>query len=136
MDQRGQTTVLVVGLALLCFAVAGIAVDGTRAFLLRRTLQNAADSSALAGASELDRERYYESGGRVVLLDPELAGSVASSWLARRGIGSNVLLAVDEEAIEVHIRDRLDTTFLNLIGVGTLAVEARARAEPLYPAAP
>jgi uncharacterized membrane protein len=53
--EHGQTTVLVVGLALVVFAVTGLAVDGTRAFLLRRTLQNVADASAVAAAGEISR---------------------------------------------------------------------------------
>ena len=44
MSERGQVTVMALGLALMSLVMAGLAVDGTKAFLLRRTLQNAADS--------------------------------------------------------------------------------------------
>jgi hypothetical protein len=55
-DERGQIAVLALGLALVVFAIAGLAVDGTRAFLARRSLQNLADAAALAGAGELDTD--------------------------------------------------------------------------------
>jgi len=42
-DETGQVIVLALGLTLVAFAVAGIAVDGTRVFLARRSLQNLAD---------------------------------------------------------------------------------------------
>jgi Putative Flp pilus-assembly TadE/G-like len=86
LTEQGQTTILVVGLALVVFAVAGLAVEGTRAFLFRRTMQNIADSSVLAAAGEIDQSRYYASGGRVLRLDPTQADETARQWLNRRGI--------------------------------------------------
>ncbi|MFN2388130.1 MAG: pilus assembly protein TadG-related protein [Actinomycetota bacterium] len=130
--EGGQTTVLMLGLSLVCFAVAGVAVDGTRAFLLRRTLQNAADSAALAGAGELDRTRYYSSAGRDVVLDPDGARRMASEWLHRRGIRAAAAIAAERDAVNVALRDRLPTTFLNLIGVRSLPVAVEARAEPRF----
>lgn len=67
---------------MLVFATSGLAIDGTRAFLYRRTLQSAADAAALAGAGELDATRYYASKGRAVRIDPRAAEEVARRWLA------------------------------------------------------
>ena len=73
MSERGQVTVMALGLALMSLVMAGLAVDGTKAFLLRRTLQNAADSASLAGAGEIDGDAYYGSGGKTLELSPEEA---------------------------------------------------------------
>ena len=54
MRERGQASVLLVGVVLLGLAFAGLAVDGTRLFTARRDLHNIADSAALAGASAID----------------------------------------------------------------------------------
>jgi uncharacterized membrane protein len=129
--EAGQVAVLVVGLALVAFAVAGVAVDGTRAWLLRRTLQNAADAAALAGAGELDQEAYYTSGGVRVALDPEAARSKAAAWLAGRGLDVMADIDADAFGVRVVVRGRLPTTFLGLVGIGRVPVAAEATAEPV-----
>ena len=130
-DERGQTTVLVLGLALVSFAVAGVAVDGTLAFLMRRALQNAADSSAMAGAAELAQVAYYESGGEQVRVDPERARRVVEQWLLARGLGAQAVVVADAQAVRVLLRKEVATTFLRLVGVNRLPVAAEARAEPV-----
>ncbi|CAN5724527.1 hypothetical protein BH24ACT26_BH24ACT26_19770 [soil metagenome] len=122
---------LVVGLALVAFAVAGVAVDGTRAWLARRTLQNAADSSSLAGASELDRRAYYTSSGTEIVLEPATARAVAAEWLARRGLDARASISADTTSVEVVLRDELATTFLGLVGIKSIPVAAQATAEPV-----
>jgi Putative Flp pilus-assembly TadE/G-like len=126
----GQTTVLVIGLSLLAFAVAGVAIDGTRAFILRRTLQNAADSASIAGAGELDETTYYSSGGRRIALEPSSASGTAESFLARRGIPARSSVEADSEGVYVVMRAESPTTFLRLIGIDTISVAVESRAEP------
>ena len=129
-DEDGQTTILVLGLALVTFAVAGLAVDGTRAFLHRRTLQNAADSAALAAAGEVDRDLYYSSAGRTVMLDPHAAATAAGRWLRRRGIRATASFGVSRNSVGVTLTGSVPTTFLGLVGIGEIRVAARATAEP------
>jgi uncharacterized membrane protein len=129
-SEAGQVTVFVIGMSLLVFAVAGIAVDGTKAWLYRRTLQNAADSSALAGAGELNRDAYYRSGGRATGLDVEAARRVAAQWVAASGLDVRSGYVVDSAGVEVSLRGTTATFFLALIGIDELPVAAEARAEP------
>jgi len=129
--EQGQVTVLVLGLALVAIAVSGLAVDGTRAFLFRRSLQNAADSAALAAASEIDREAYYASGGRGVVLDQAAAASSARRWLARRGLPLRVAVSTSTERIRIEVRGQLRTSFLGLVGIPSLNVAAAAEAAPI-----
>jgi Flp pilus assembly protein TadG len=128
--ESGQTTILVLGLSLLAFAVAGIAIDGTRAFILRRSLQNAADSASTAGAGELNETVYYYSGGKKVVLQPGSAEGTASRWLARKGIQARSSVEADEQAVHVVIRAVAPTTFLQLIGIKTIPVAVESTAEP------
>jgi hypothetical protein len=130
-DQSGQVTVLVLGLALVTFAVAGLAVDGTRAFLLRRTLQNAADSSALAAAGELDRRGYYAGSGHETELDPGRARVMAVRWLTTRGIKAGFTIGAEPEGVRVRLRSRMPTSFLGLVGIRSVTVAVEAVAEPL-----
>lgn len=131
MNERGQTTVLVLGMALLAFAVAGLAVDGTRAWLYRRTLQNAADSAALAGAAELDRSAYYSSGGERVVLDADASERVATSWLSGRELGARAAIRSTDGRVTIEMKGAVATTFLSLAGIDRIEVAVRADAAPI-----
>jgi len=130
MSERGQVTVMALGLALISLVIAGLAVDGTKAFLLRRTLQNAADSASLAGAGEVNRNAYYGSGGKALELSPEAVMRTTRRYLAFRGIEARVSLEVAEEDVSVVLRGSSDTLFLTLVGISEVpvAVESNAAA--------
>ena len=130
-SESGQVTVLVLGMALVAFAVGGLAVDGTRAFLLRRTLQHAADGASLAAASELDTTSYYASGGNRIELDLAPARRTAERWLGLRGIDASVAIEVSPDAVNVVLRSEMPTSFLGLVGVDRVPVAASARSEPV-----
>ncbi|HEX2049332.1 MAG TPA: pilus assembly protein TadG-related protein [Actinomycetota bacterium] len=130
-SERGQASVLAIGAALVAFAVAGVTIDGTRAFLFRRSLQNAADAAALAGASEIDVETFYAGGGARAVLDPAAARATAIDWLRRRGLDAVADVDADDGAVEVTLRGRIGTTLLALVGIDDVPVAAAARAEPL-----
>ena len=130
MTERGQVTVMALGLTLISLVIAGLAVDGTKAFLLRRTLQNAADSAGLAGAGEIDRDAYYGSGGKALELSSEAVVRTARRYLALRQIDARVSLEVAEEDVSVVLRGSSDTLFLALVGISEVpvAVEGNAAA--------
>lgn len=54
-DERGVTMVFLAISALALIAVAGLALDGGRAYGERREMQNAADTAAMAGTRQLDQ---------------------------------------------------------------------------------
>ena len=130
MSERGQVTVMALGLALVSLVMAGLAVDGTKAFLLRRTLQNAADSASLAGAGEIDGDTYYGSGGKTIELLPEEAARTARRYLALRGIDARMSFEVDEDDVSIVLRGSSETLFLGLVGISEVpvAVESNASA--------
>lgn len=129
--QGGQATVLILGLSLVVFAVTGLAVDGTRAFIARLTLQNAADAAALAGAGELDVRGLYSSGGRELRLDTAGARVLAHRYLDARGFAGEAVVDANEASVTIVLRDEVATSFLGLVGVDALPVAAEARAEPV-----
>lgn len=130
MNERGQVTVMVAGLALICFAVAGFAIDATRAFLFRRTLQNGADSSALAGATELDIGAFRAGAGNVVVAE-RAAEDVARSFVQRRDLPVTARVDAEADAVRVLLRGRMPTTLLGLVGIEVVDVTAVAEATPL-----
>ena len=130
-EEAGYASVLVLGFTLIAIGVAGLAIDGTRAFLYRRSLQNAADAAALAGASEVDRQSYYASAGRLVELDPTAARAKAAEWLGLRGLDTKAQIDANEESVQVVLRGEVDTTFLRVLGISGMPVGAESLARPL-----
>lgn len=135
-SQSGQTTILVIGLALVAFAVAGLAIDGTRAFLFRRSMQNAADAAAVAAASEVDLNSLYASGGGEVRLDAEAARRQAAGLLAARSLPARASVQADARGVTIVLRARLETSFLGVVGLSHVPVAVEARAEPIRGATP
>ena len=130
--QKGQATLLALGLSLVCFAVAGLALDGARAWILRRTLQNAVDAAALSAAGTLDTDAYYRSGGDARRLDVSRARRDAESILALRGLSGRLEISAGAHSVRARLRARLSTTTLSLVGIRELNVAAEATARPLF----
>jgi hypothetical protein len=57
--QRGQAIVLIAIMLAVVVGMAALAVDGSRAYALRRDLQGAVDAAALAAADKLQQTRSY-----------------------------------------------------------------------------
>ena len=129
-DQSGQVMVLALGLALVVFSVSGLAVDGTRAFLERRSLQNVADAATVAAASEIDAGVYYRSGGETVRVSAAKAEAVALRLMGERGLPGRVSISIDNNSVSIVVRSEAKTTFLRLVGVDEIPVAASASAEP------
>lgn len=126
----GQATVFVIGMALVALGVVAFSIEGTRAFLMRRTLQNAADAAAIAGASQLDRDAYYSSGGGNTTLSPAQAEAAAAESLDLRGLDARAVVNASPEQVSVVLRTDLPTPFLRLVGIDHVGVAAEAVAEP------
>lgn len=131
-NERGQVLPLVIGFTLVVFAVAGVAVDGARIWLLRRGLQNSADSAVLAGAAQLDARAVYASGGTSSRLDSRAAFAAARSMLARRALVTSSEVTVQGDVVSAVVTARLRTSFLSLVGVEELRVAAEATATPVF----
>jgi hypothetical protein len=127
---------MVIGMLVVVLAVSGLAIDGTRAFLERRALQNAADAAALAAADQLDLDAFYEAGGESIALDPDAARAAAFEMLAQAGRDARGSVVTGDGAIEVRIRGSVKTQFLRLLGIDLIPVAVVARAEPQVGAIP
>ncbi len=130
-SESGQVTIMALGLAMMSLAIAGLAVDGTKAFLLRRTLQNAADSATLAASGEVSRSELYRSGGRALALSPDDAARTARNYLALRSIDARVAIEVDDDDVRLVVRGSADTLFLALVGISDVPVAVESNASPV-----
>jgi Flp pilus assembly protein TadG len=130
--ESGTVTLWLLGVCLLLFALGGISVDLWRGFSSRRSLSNAADAAALAGASAINEEAYRQQG--VVELDPETAESRARAHLARQldaGALRGAEVHADRTGVTVVVRGELAFTLLAVLHPrGALPVRVTAIASP------
>jgi uncharacterized membrane protein len=137
----GQLMILLVGLLLLVLMVLTLGWDVGNWLIGRRALNDAADGAAIAAASDLDRARFYGSGG----VDVRLAGPAARATVAEyvraagiRGLAASAEVDADpggRARVTVRATAPAATTFLHLVGLVAPEMEAEAaasveRAEP------
>lgn len=125
-SEAGQALVLVAMLLVGLMAVAGLAVDGGILFAQRRSLQNVADAAALAGAMQIDEDAYRASGAAV--LDQDAAQRATSSYLADGG-DIDYSVTTSATGVEVQVSREASTGFLRVVGIESMSISARARAE-------
>jgi uncharacterized membrane protein len=132
VTERGQASVLLVGVVLLGLAFTGLAVDGTRLFTARRDLHTIADSAALAGASAIDEAQFRASDGMEVRLDPTAAHVAVDAVLRESNLPSDTRVEVDVDptTVEVRLARPVDLTFLGILGARDQTIGAHATASP------
>ena len=131
-DERGQASVLLIGVLMIGLMFVGLAVDGARMFTARRDLQSVADSAALAGASSLDEAQYRASAGLDVRLDPVAARRAVDEVLSGSSLPATVRVdvAVTDDRVDVRISRPVRPLFLGLVGMGPQGIGAHASASP------
>ncbi|MCB0908270.1 MAG: hypothetical protein KDB63_14240 [Nocardioidaceae bacterium] len=117
-DEHGQTTLFIVGLAIVLLMAAVVVIDASSAFLRRQGLDNLADGAALAGADAgASGEEVYTEG-----VDPErlrlftqraregVAAYLSATGARGRFPGLTYAVSVDpvRRAVTVVIRAPLD----------------------------
>jgi hypothetical protein len=126
-DERGQATVMIIGLAVVLLMAAVVAIDASAAFLRRQELDTVADGAALAGADAGSRNLdvlYGEGVGAQDRLEQAeaLARAAVADYLRATGAhaaypGLTVRVSFDpgEDSVVVRIDAPLDLP-LNLPG--------------------
>ena len=115
--ERGQMLVLVAGLLPALVGMTGIAVDAGSYASDRRSLQNSADSIALAAAQDLPNS--------------SAATTTAQAWAVKNNVAwSNVTFTVSggnvTPTVTVQIARNHDFSFMRILGVNTKSVSSRA----------
>jgi hypothetical protein len=137
-SERGQALVIIAFAMIGLVAITGLAIDGSAAYSNRRYAQNAADTSALAGA--LAKVRVQDIAGAAQARaasngfnNDGLQNTVTVNNPPAAGCdGNNGPYAGNSEYVQVIIRATTDTYFASVIGINTIdnCVEAIARAQP------
>jgi len=130
--ESGQALVWVAVMLPLFLSVIGLSIDAGTVFDARRELQNVADSAARAGAMQIDQNTYRASSGATVVLDPSAAHTAAAQYVQSQGAGFSVAIDVAPQRVVVQVSRSVPTSFLRLVGVGTVRISATAPAAPRF----
>lgn len=105
-----------VGLVLLLFGFAGIAVDTWQVFSARQALAGLADSAAIAGATAVDVDAFRSSGE--VVLDETEAAARAAAYLdahaSKLDDDITVGIAFPDGGIEVTLQREVELTLIRV----------------------
>lgn len=85
-DERGQTSLLIVGFAVVVVMMVAVVVDASAAYLRRSGLDSLADGAALAAADGVQGRQVYEGGlGERALIDASAARRHVEEYLSASG---------------------------------------------------
>jgi Flp pilus assembly protein TadG len=133
-SEKGQALILITLAAIGLFGFAALAIDGTMAFSNKRHAQNAADTSALAGALSYAREGNTASIEAVALARAQSNGYENIPGDTSTVVTVTVTDVPEEEClgdatgkdITVNIVSYMNTTFSKVIGRDQIASGATA----------
>ncbi len=116
MNERGSTTIFVLGLCVVVLFVGGLSVDFWRVIAARRALAAMADSAAAAGANGVDLSAL-RSGA--LALNPSRARQLAGDQIARSSDVvrvQSVVIDSDTTAVRVTVSQHIEFSLLGLLG--------------------
>lgn len=133
-EENGQTTVLIVGFAIVLLLMTGVVVDASAGYLQRQELVTLADGAALAAADEARGQAIYTGGlGETVPISPEIARTAVLAHLQRVDAwsdhpGLRVEIRIDDGSVVVRLEAPLDLPF-TVGDIGETTVGATATAQ-------
>lgn len=125
--ESGQTTVLIIGYAVIAMLLVTVVVNLSKVFLAQRSLDAAADAAAVAGAQAVRVSPYYQHGALDRLpLAESLARQEAYRHLSAAGMFDparscddftveGVSLAPTRDAVDVTVSCRVRIPFANVV---------------------
>jgi Flp pilus assembly protein TadG len=115
-DERGQSSLLIVGFAVVLAMLVAVVVDTSAAYLQRQGLDTLADGAALRGADlGATGEDVYQGGvpAETLALTPARARAAVGAYLHDAGAyarypGLSYTVRVDGDRVEVRLHAPLD----------------------------
>lgn len=128
--ERAQAVVWFVVVLPLFLSVIGLAIDGEAVLRAHRRAQGAADGAARTGVGHVQIGHARALPGGPDVLDPTAAQQAAVDYIATVYPGLQVTAQADQEHLAVLVREPVTPTFLQLLHISTVQIEARADARP------
>jgi type II secretory pathway component PulM len=118
IDERGQVSLMIIGLFLVAVLLVVVVVDASAAYLRRQELDSLADGAALAAVDGVQGEAVYTRGlGERAVIDPVAARAYGTAYLRalgahRRYPGLQVRVETTADSVRVRITTPLDLPLL------------------------
>jgi Flp pilus assembly protein TadG len=114
----------------LFLSVVGLAVDGEAVLRAHRRAQGAADGAARTGAGYVQVAHARAQPGAADVLDADAAQQAATDYIARVYPDEQVKTSADQGHVVVVVTQQVTPTFLQLVHVSSVRVQARSQAGP------
>jgi len=114
----------------LFLSVIGLAIDGEAVLRAHRRAQGAADAAARTGVGHVQIGHARALPGAPDVLDPSAAQQAAVDYIASVYPDLQVTTQADEQHLAVLVREPVTPTFLQLLHISTVQIEARSDAGP------
>jgi len=131
LGERGASTIFVVGMVVVLFAVAGLAIDGGRVLNGKDRAYDVAEQAARAGANQLDIGAVRAAGGGRVLIDESAARNAAAAFVGSVPGYSVESISTSPTQVTVQVRGTVHSVLLSLAGFSTFVVRGDATASPV-----
>ncbi|MFH8698855.1 TadE/TadG family type IV pilus assembly protein [Streptomyces chartreusis] len=129
-DDRGGVSAFVAVCVLALIGITGIAVDGGSKMRATERADYIAGEAARAGGQAIDPAEAIT--GTAIAVDPQDAAAAAQSYLRGAGVTGTVSVSDDGKTLTVVVNDAFDTTFLPVVGIGSLSVTGHGKATLLH----
>ncbi len=129
-DERGQITVLTIGLFVIVGVLVVVVINASDAFVERQRLNALADSAAITAADALDLEAFYSTGE--LILDPAQARQRVSDHVSgHAGVRvTEVRLEGDTVTVRLEREILLPLTPPGLSRTATIVSESSGQLRP------
>jgi len=124
-SQRAQALVWLAAMLPFLLSIVGVALDGALLLSARRDLQDVADAAARAGAAQVDLDQLRATS--TVVLRPEAARQASYAYAIYQGVVPEQISA-DAGRVMVQVRRTVPTSFLRVVQIMSVPVEARGAA--------
>jgi len=128
--QHGQALAWFVVVLPLFLSTVGLAIDGEAVLRAHRRAQGAADGAARTGVGHVQIGHARAVPGAQDVLDPSAARQAAADYIAAAYPDLQVTTQADEQHLAVVVRQSVTPTFLQLLHISTVQIEARSNARP------
>jgi hypothetical protein len=128
--QHAQALAWFVVVLPLFLSVIGLAIDGEAVLRAHRRAQGAADGAARTGVGYILIDHARALPGAPDVLDPSAAQRAAVDYIASFYPDLQVSTHADKQHLAVLVREAVTPTFLQLLHISTVQIEARSDARP------
>lgn len=127
---RGAASIFVLGMAVVLFGVAGLAVDGGTVINEKDKAHDVAEQAARAGANQIALGPLRDQG--VVTLDSDAARNAAASFVTGTSAyqldGAPIVAG---NTVTVSVRKVVTTSILSIVGINEITIDGSATASPV-----